>query len=179
MFEETKLTPNEKYVLIHNFGLYNTTPLDLAQIGRKMGLSRERTRQIKISALEKLGSTSNINDYSIFLGNDESCNERLKEILAKRKEKKVLKEEQCKRKNDLFRNLDQDILLNLLSLFNDEEQEIIKIKLKYSTNGIVIDNIDIAQKLGTDEATVKKVLNKIIRLYRNYIIDSEMANRTK
>ena len=79
----------------------------------------------------------------------------------------------------MFRNLDPDILLNLLSLFNDEEQEIIKIKLKYSTNGIVIDNIDIAQKLGTDEATVKKVLNKIIRLYRNYIIDSEMANRTK
>ena len=179
LFEETKLTPNEKYVLIHNFGLYNTTPLDLAQIGRKMGLSRERTRQIKISALEKLGSTPNIYDYSIFLGNDEGCNERLKEILAKRKEKKVLKEEQCKRKNDLFRNLDPDILLNLLSLFNDEEQEIIKIKLKYSTNGIVIDNIDLAQKLGTDEATVKKVLNKIIRLYRNYIIDSEMANRTK
>lgn len=179
LFEETKLTPNEKYVLIHNFGLYNTTPLDLAQIGRKMGLSKERTRQIKTSALEKLGSTPNIYDYSIFLGNDEGCNEKLKEILAKRKEKKILKEEQCKRKNDLFRNLDPDILLNLLSLFNDREQEIIKFKLKYSTKGIVIDNIDLAQKLGTDEATVKKVLNKIIRLYRNYIIDSEMANRTK
>lgn len=179
LFEETKLTPNEKYVLIHNFGLYNTTPLDLAQIGRKMGLSKERTRQIKTSALEKLGSTPNIYDYSIFLGNDEGCNEKLKEILAKRKEKKVLKEEQCKRKNDLFRNLDPDILLNLLSLFNDREQEIIKFKLKYSTKGIVIDNIDLAQKLGTDEATIKKVLNKIIRLYRNYIIDSEMANRTK
>lgn len=79
----------------------------------------------------------------------------------------------------MFRNLDPDILLNLLSLFNDREQEIIKFKLKYSTKGIVIDNIDLAQKLGTDEATVKKVLNKIIRLYRNYIIDSEMANRTK
>lgn len=179
LFEETKLTPNEKYVLIHNFGLYNTTPLDLAQIGRKMGLSKERTRQIKTSALEKLGSTPNIYDYSIFLGNDEGCNEKLKEILAKRKEKKILKEEQCKRKNDLFRNLDPDILLNLLSLFNDREQEIIKFKLKYSTKGIVIDNIDLAQKLGTDEATIKKVLNKIIRLYRNYIIDSEMANRTK
>ena len=179
LFEDTNFTSNEKFVLIHYFGLYNTTPLDLAQIGRKMGLSRERTRQIKISALEKLGSTSNINDYSIFLGNTKACNERLKKILAESKEKKVLKEEQCKRKNDLFRNLDPDILLNLLPTFNDEEQEIIKFKLNYSTNGIVIDNIDIAKQLGTNEATVRKVLNKIIRSYRNYIRESEMANRTR
>lgn len=179
LFEDTNLTSNEKFVLIHYFGLYNTTPLDLAQIGRKMGLSRERTRQIKLSALEKLGSTPNIYDYSVFLGNTKASNERLKKILAESKEKKVLKEEQCKRKNDLFRNLDPDILLNLLPTFNDEEQEIIKFKLNYSTNGIVIDNIDIAKQLGTNEATVRKVLKKIIRSYRNYIRESEMANRTR
>lgn len=55
MFIE-KLTPNEKKVIIHRYGLFNQTIKTLEEIGNELQLTRERIRQIQISAIDKLKS---------------------------------------------------------------------------------------------------------------------------
>lgn len=48
------LNPKEKIVLIYRYGLFNTQPLTLEDIGAKLELTRERIRQIQNTALSKL-----------------------------------------------------------------------------------------------------------------------------
>ncbi len=48
------LTPNERTVLELRFGLKENEPLTLEAIGQRMGLTRERIRQIEAAALRKL-----------------------------------------------------------------------------------------------------------------------------
>lgn len=49
-----KLSSKEKDVIIYRFGLFDSEPLTLEDIGYKLNLTRERIRQIQVSALEKL-----------------------------------------------------------------------------------------------------------------------------
>ncbi len=48
------LKPRERRVLEWRFGLGGEPPVNLAQIGARIGLSRERVRQIQVSALARL-----------------------------------------------------------------------------------------------------------------------------
>ena len=48
------LKPRERRVIEWRFGLGGEPPVNLAQIGQRIGLSRERVRQIQVSALERL-----------------------------------------------------------------------------------------------------------------------------
>lgn len=49
-----KLSSKEKDVIIYRFGLFDSEPLTLEDIGYKLNLTRERIRQIQVSAIEKL-----------------------------------------------------------------------------------------------------------------------------
>jgi RNA polymerase primary sigma factor len=49
-----KLTPREQEVIRLRFGIDRGEPLQLAEVGRKFALSRERIRQIEAEALDKL-----------------------------------------------------------------------------------------------------------------------------
>ena len=49
-----KIDPREASVLRWHYGLGNKAPLTLREIGEKLGLTRERIRQIRRDALEKL-----------------------------------------------------------------------------------------------------------------------------
>ncbi len=50
------LSPREKLVLIHRFGLTDKQPAasTLEQVGKQLGLSKERVRQVQLQALPKL-----------------------------------------------------------------------------------------------------------------------------
>ncbi len=51
---ERLLDEREHYILVHHFGLDTGTPRTMADIGKDIGLSRERVRQIEVMALERL-----------------------------------------------------------------------------------------------------------------------------
>tara|TARA_Y100000588_G_scaffold375085_1_gene451015 strand:- start:2079 stop:2942 length:864 start_codon:yes stop_codon:yes gene_type:complete len=49
-----KLEKRQRYIIIHRFGLNNTERLTLENIGKEFNLTRERIRQLELSALESL-----------------------------------------------------------------------------------------------------------------------------
>ncbi|WP_028950720.1 sigma-70 family RNA polymerase sigma factor [Sulfurihydrogenibium subterraneum] len=48
------LSPRERQIVIHRFGLYGKEPKTLKEVGDIVGISRERVRQIEIRLLKKL-----------------------------------------------------------------------------------------------------------------------------
>jgi RNA polymerase primary sigma factor len=60
------LTPRERDVLILRFGLNDGKQRTLEQVGKMVGITRERTRQIELKALRALRQskvTSRLKDY--------------------------------------------------------------------------------------------------------------------
>lgn len=54
LLEQSNLKPREVEVLILRFGLNGNKPLTLEEVGKKLGFTRERARQIESAALRKL-----------------------------------------------------------------------------------------------------------------------------
>jgi RNA polymerase primary sigma factor len=48
------LDEREQTVIVHRFGLYGSEPTTLEEIGRSLGVSRERVRQLETGALRRL-----------------------------------------------------------------------------------------------------------------------------
>ncbi len=62
----TQLTERERAVLNLHYGMEDGEGLTLAQVGRELGITRERVRQIKVEALRRLRelpSSSHLRDY--------------------------------------------------------------------------------------------------------------------
>lgn len=62
------LTPRERDIIRYFFGLEGNYPLTLDEIGVKVGLTRERVRQIKEKAIRRLKQTSRCKNLKSYLG---------------------------------------------------------------------------------------------------------------
>ena len=66
-----ELTPSEREIIEHRYGLNGKTMLSLTQAGKKFNLSKERVRQIEkltLLKLQKYGKQRHLED---FLGNED------------------------------------------------------------------------------------------------------------
>ena len=61
------LTPKEQKIIINRFGINGEIPKTLEQLGKEMGFSKERIRQIESIALRKLRTKENIKHLKDFL----------------------------------------------------------------------------------------------------------------
>jgi RNA polymerase sigma factor (sigma-70 family) len=61
------LDARERCILEWRFGLAGEPPVNLSQIGQRIGLSRERVRQIQVSALQRLRRQGNVDALSASL----------------------------------------------------------------------------------------------------------------
>lgn len=61
----SNLKPKEQRVIIYRFGLHNDNVLTLEEIGKILGITRERVRQIEISAIKKLRVLIKSSDFKI------------------------------------------------------------------------------------------------------------------
>lgn len=61
------LDERERRILQHRFGLDKTKPKTLEQLGKILGFSKERIRQLEELAIKKLRDNKNINNYREFL----------------------------------------------------------------------------------------------------------------
>jgi RNA polymerase primary sigma factor len=50
------LTDRERQVVVLRYGLTDSEPKTLEEIGRRLGLTRERVRQIELDSLKRLAS---------------------------------------------------------------------------------------------------------------------------
>jgi RNA polymerase primary sigma factor len=62
------LTDREREIVVLFFGLSTSQPLSLEEIGEKFNLTRERVRQIKDKALQRLRHTSRSKILKSYLG---------------------------------------------------------------------------------------------------------------
>ena len=62
------LTEREREIIVLFFGLGSNHPLSLEEIGEKFNLTRERVRQIKDKALQRLRHTSRSKILKSYLG---------------------------------------------------------------------------------------------------------------
>jgi RNA polymerase primary sigma factor len=62
-----RLNPREREVILLRFGLNNDAPLTLNEVGKRLGFSRERIRQIEVQALQKLRRHSTISTLVNYL----------------------------------------------------------------------------------------------------------------
>jgi len=62
------LTPREADVVRFYFGLGDSHPMTLEEIGERFGLTRERVRQIKEKAIRRLRHTSRSKLLKTYLG---------------------------------------------------------------------------------------------------------------
>lgn len=81
------LNERELFVIKHHFGLYDGIPKTLEEIGKLLGLTRERVRQIKEGALKKIRNSPYIKSFAEYMDKPE---EAIKTIDTYRKNNYVL-----------------------------------------------------------------------------------------
>lgn len=91
LLEKCDLTTREMNVLIMRFGINNTIPLTLDEIGKKYNLSRERIRQIEAKALMKIRKSEYIELLAVYMQNPDKALENIEYFREKYKDSKYSK----------------------------------------------------------------------------------------
>ena len=92
---DNKISRREAYILIKRFGFDTGVPATLESIGRELGITRERVRQIEKNAIIKIREDKELCDeLSSFTDYPEEAIERVKEyqVIKSTKKRKTIKE---------------------------------------------------------------------------------------
>ena len=67
LVENCNLTEREKEILKNTYGFNNQEPMSLSELGEIYGITRERVRQIKKQALEKIRRSKYAKDFTTYM----------------------------------------------------------------------------------------------------------------
>lgn len=195
LFETANLTKNEKTVIIYRFGFNKDKRLTLEMIGKILGVTRERVRQIEAKALRKLRNTSNISELAVYMDYPDQALDNIKEykekygnsgktnktFLKTYTRKEISKEEPkevpaVSEEYEIITKDDYKKLMNMLELhnfkslrtiFNIREITILMLSLGF-IDGKKFTCSAIAKFLYLDEREVIGVIRSILTTYRDY-----------
>ena len=195
LFETANLTKNEKTVIIYRFGFNKDKRLTLEMIGKILGVTRERVRQIEAKALRKLRNTSNISELAVYMDYPDQALDNIKEykekygnsgktnktFLKTYTRKETSKEEPkevpaVSEEYEIITKDDYKKLMNMLELhnfkslrtiFNIREITILMLSLGF-IDGKKFTCSAIAKFLYLDEREVIGVIRSILTTYRDY-----------
>ena len=195
LFETANLTKNEKTVIIYRFGFNKDKRLTLEMIGKILGVTRERVRQIEAKALRKLRNTSNISELAVYMDYPDQALDNIKEykekygnsgktnktFLKTYTRKEISKEEPkevpaVSEEHEIITKDDYKKLMNMLELhnfkslrtiFNIREITILMLSLGF-IDGKKFTCSAIAKFLYLDEREVIGVIRSILTTYRDY-----------
>ena len=85
LIDNNSLKDREKSIIIMSFGLEDGEEQTLEKISEKLGVSRERVRQVGVDALKKLRRAALKNELEEYLDNPEEIKERCKRNCSKEK----------------------------------------------------------------------------------------------
>ena len=161
-----KLNEREKFVIERRYKLVDSAlPNDLESIGKELGVTRERIRQIEAKALRKLRSESSTNGCIRleFSYSDEYITEELREEIEE-----IIKDIQLQNgdlaiKLEILKSIEEEIERNIENKKIDEiKQSIIEGKIenlvKYTKEDLL--------KLGIEPEEIAKISSKIEELKR-------------
>lgn len=140
LFEKCNLKEREIEVLLLRFGFNERNPMTLDEIGKKMGITRERVRQIEALALKKIRNSRYIKEFSVYmqepdkaLSNIESFREKYldsklsyKSFLRKEKTESMPKKVQSI--YEYFGDYTREQVKEMLSLLSEEDKLLIYLR---------------------------------------------------
>ena len=78
LLDNARLTDKEKDIISERYGFNGKNPKTLEEIGKKYGITRERVRQIEAKIFIKLRQVRDINNYMIYLHDDDKLLKKVK-----------------------------------------------------------------------------------------------------
>lgn len=87
LFDKSSLTEKEKKVLMYRYGFIDGKIYTLNDVGKILGVTRERIRQIENLALKKLRMAKGIRQKAVYMDNEQKALENLDEALRHKYDK--------------------------------------------------------------------------------------------
>lgn len=123
LLDNSKLTMQERNVLMYRYGFINNKPLVLEEIAKKYNLTRERIRQIELNALRKIICSDEILDLISYYSNCDELNDKINVM------KDNIKGNDKRNNKTIYwylRKYDRDKVDFIMSRLSDERMNFIK-----------------------------------------------------
>lgn len=173
IFEEAKLSPREKEVVLYRTGVLTGKQVTLTKLGEQYGVSRERIRQLEERALKKLNAANkriSSPNYVYIKRMEESKKSLSSHPTENLEEEKSLLDQRV----DAIKEKTEKELLNVLP---ELDAKVVALKLGYLGEEVHT-NQEIASLMQLDEDHVKEIINRAKLRWKN-INSSIVTEKTR
>ncbi len=203
LLNNSGLSEREKKVIIYRFGIGGAKVKTLEEIGKEIGVTRERIRQMENKIIRRLGKYKKIKKYAMYMDNPEAAIDRLeqirknpyyKEISAAYNYELEFEKAMKERKNKIIektlnKNISEEEEEKILEYLRSKSPEALKtflnsvemlyISLRYGDNfETKNDFMFISKYTGVKEAEIEENINETLIKIRN-IMEAEEKNVLK